>query len=54
MDQVTPADLARDLGIDPRTVRRILRAEFGKLVPPTTRWILTDEQIQHVRQTLKR
>jgi hypothetical protein len=49
-DDLTPADLARELGIDPKRIRQFLRAEWGKLPPYTTRWSLTEEQARRVRQ----
>ncbi|MDJ0335633.1 hypothetical protein QMG83_10405 [Salinibacterium sp. G-O1] len=45
----TPADLARELGITHKRVRDFLRAEYGKLTPPTTRWELNSEQEAKVR-----
>lgn len=39
-DFVTPADIAREFGITQRSVRAYLRARYGTLAPPETRWRL--------------
>lgn len=51
---VTPADLARELGVTPQQVRIILRAEYGTLPAGESRWQLTDVQIAHVRAVVAR
>ena len=43
-EPITPADLARDLGVDVKRIRKFLRAEFGKLSPPG-RWELDEEKV---------
>ena len=48
-DGVTPADLARELGRTPLQVRRVLRSEYGVLMPPHTRWYLTPSQVDFVK-----
>ena len=48
-DRITPAELAREFDVDQRLVRRFLRAEFGKLVAPETRWHLDEEQAERTR-----
>ncbi len=53
-DAVTPADLARELGVTPKAVRDVLRANYGTLTPPETRWHLTDDQVQVVRNHFAR
>jgi hypothetical protein len=37
-DQITPADLERELGVNQRRIRRYLRSQYGKLPPGETRW----------------
>ncbi|WP_194165140.1 hypothetical protein [Pseudactinotalea sp. HY160] len=50
MDEViTPADLARELGVLAKRIRVVLREAYGKLPPGVTRWKLTPEQVSHVR-----
>ncbi|GAA4688803.1 hypothetical protein [Promicromonospora umidemergens] len=51
-DVVTPADLARKLGLSPKTVRAWLRAEYNTLDSrgSEARWHLTDEQVAHVQR----
>jgi len=46
---LTPADLARDLGVSAKRIREFLRATDGKLTPPATRWHLSDAQAVRVR-----
>jgi hypothetical protein len=48
-DDLTPADLARELGVGQLVVRNALRSQCGKLVPPETRWRLTDKQAAEIR-----
>lgn len=50
LDEVTPADLARELGVEPKNVRDFLRREYGRLKERgETRWHLTPEQADAVR-----
>jgi hypothetical protein len=50
-DDVTPADLARELGIDAKRIRVFLRATYGKLNRSVeTRWKLTPDQAGTVRR----
>jgi hypothetical protein len=50
-DDVTPADLARELGIDAKRIRAFLRATHGKLNRSVeTRWKLTPDQASTVRR----
>lgn len=52
-DVVTPADLARTLGVSPKKIRHVLRAKYGRLTEHgATRWHLTAEQIDYVRRVL--
>lgn len=46
---VTPADLARELGVSPRTIRKWLREQGWQSVP-YTRWRLSPEQAAEVRK----
>ena len=46
---VTPADLSRELGVSQLRIRNFLRATYGKLVPPETRWELDEDQAARVR-----
>lgn len=46
---VTPADLARELGVCPRTIREWLREQGWQSVP-YTRWRLSPEQAADVRK----
>ena len=48
-DTLTPADLARELGVDQRTIRNWLREEYGTLPPTEKRWRLTEAQGAHLR-----
>ncbi|MDF2847213.1 MAG: hypothetical protein K0R97_1195, partial [Oerskovia sp.] len=43
-DDVTPERLATELKYSGKTIRAFLRERDGKLIPPTTRWLLTPEQ----------
>ena len=52
MSDLTPAQLALDLGVTAKRVRDVLRARYGVLPPTETRWRLTDEQVAHVRAEL--
>ena len=52
-DEVTPADLARELGVPAKKIRDVLRAEYGVLAErDETRWELTAEQVSHVRRAV--
>lgn len=51
-DQLTPNDLARELGTTGQAVREVLRMKYGKLQPPETRWRLDESQVQYVRAVL--
>ncbi|MEO8527678.1 MAG: hypothetical protein ABI435_01220 [Pseudolysinimonas sp.] len=54
-DELTPADLERELGVDQKRIRRFLRKEYGKLnrsVNP--HWHLTHVQADEVRQRFGR
>ena len=48
-DDLTPADLARELGVSQRAVRAFLRGRYGTLISPATRWKLTGEQAADIR-----
>jgi hypothetical protein len=50
-DDVTPADLAKELGIDAKRIRVFLRATYGKLNRSVeTRWRLTPDRVGAVRR----
>jgi hypothetical protein len=50
-DDVTPADLAKELGVDVKRIRVFLRATYGKLNRSVeTRWKLTPDQAGTVRR----
>ena len=50
-DVVTPADLARDLGLSSKAVRAWLRDEYGTLISRgESRWRLTSDQVVFVRR----
>jgi hypothetical protein len=51
-DTITPSDLAKELGLSPRTIREWLRAQ-GWQSRPYTRWQLTVEQATLVRAHFK-
>ncbi|WP_168225743.1 hypothetical protein [Pseudarthrobacter sp. NIBRBAC000502771] len=53
-DQVTPADLARELGVDQKRIREYLRSQYGKLPPDETRWHPTAGQAEDVRNHFRR
>ncbi|MGB3910240.1 MAG: hypothetical protein WBL06_07200 [Pseudolysinimonas sp.] len=54
-DDVTPADLAKELGIDAKRIRAFLRATYGKLNRSVeTRWKLTPDQASKVRRHFAR
>jgi len=46
---ITPTDLARQLGLDPRRIRKYLRAQHGVGHLHFARWELTEEQAADVR-----
>jgi DNA-directed RNA polymerase sigma subunit (sigma70/sigma32) len=50
MDDTTPADLSRELSVSAKRIRDYLRAAYGTLKPPTTRWRLTAAQADDVRR----
>lgn len=52
-DVVTPADLARELGVTQKRIRAFLRSGWGTLDNWTTRWQLTDEQVRAVRSEFR-
>lgn len=47
-DPITPKQLAAELGVTPRTIRRWLRDQGWQSVP-YARWELTPEQADQVR-----
>lgn len=48
-DDITPSDLARELGVTPLAIRDYLRSRWGKLPPHEHRWILSDARASEVR-----
>jgi len=50
---ITPTDLARELGLSPRTIRQWLRDQGWQSVP-YARWELTQDQAQQVREHFAR
>jgi len=46
----TPAELSLELDVPQKRIRDYLRSEHGVLPPGTTRWELTDEQADAVRE----
>lgn len=49
MDQTkTPAELAKELGVDAKRIRKWLRAQGWQSIP-NTRWHLTTDQADQVR-----
>lgn len=48
-EQITPEELARQLGVSGRQVRRYLRSKYGKLPPFVSRWNLSSAQTADVR-----
>ena len=49
-DQITPAELARELGVSPKRIRDFLRAKYGLLQTRLeTRWLLSPAQADDVR-----
>jgi hypothetical protein len=53
MPALTPADLSLELGIPQKRIRDVLRAFFGTLEVGTTRWELSDEQADAVRDRFR-
>lgn len=52
---LTPDDLARELGVSPRTIRAYVRSTYGRLeVRNETRWQLNREQASDVRREFQR
>ena len=48
-DDITPADLERDLGIDQRRIRHYLRQQYGNLPAYTDNWHLNGRAAAGVR-----
>jgi predicted transcriptional regulator len=48
-DEITPEELARELGLNGRTIRAYLREKHSAGHAPKSRWRLTDAQAQDVR-----
>lgn len=54
-EPVTPNDLARELGVTPRTIRAYLRSKYGRLAGRNeTRWQLDGGQATDVRREFQR
>lgn len=53
-EPITPADLKRELGIDPKQIRKYLRIQYGKLPPHERNWLLSEEQANDVRRRFGR
>lgn len=53
IETITPAELARELGVSDRRIRQWLR-EQGWQSLPYTRWHLTPEQAARVREHFRR
>ncbi|MCJ1696736.1 hypothetical protein MT349_13210 [Rathayibacter caricis] len=53
MPTLTPADLSLELGVPQKRIRDVLREFFGTLDIGTTRWELSDEQVDAVRDRLR-
>lgn len=49
-DDITPADLERDLGIDQRRIRHYLRLQYGNLPAYTDNWHLNVRAAADVRE----
>ena len=50
-DGVTPSELARELGVQPKTIREYLRSKYGLLASRNeTRWLLDGQQAADVRR----
>jgi hypothetical protein len=47
--QITPGDLAGELGVRPKQVRDYLRSKYGTLPAFVSRWNLTRAQTDDVR-----
>ncbi|WP_438853911.1 DUF6998 domain-containing protein [Agromyces sp. M3QZ16-3] len=52
-DVVTPAELARELGVTQKRIRAFLRSGWGTLDSWTTRWQPTDQQVSAVRDEFR-
>jgi len=52
-EPITPADLARELGFSQKRIRDFLRAEYGTLVAPETRWLLDAARAARVRANFR-
>lgn len=52
-DDVTPKQLAAELGVRPQTIRQWLRSQGWQSVP-YTRWRLSEEQVNEVRHHFQR
>jgi hypothetical protein len=52
--EVTPRELAQQIGVDPRTIRAYLRTQYGTLDAFTTRWRLDEERADDVRRHFAR
>ena len=50
MDTVTPKELAAELDVSPRAVRRFLRSLYGTLPVFESRWHLPPDRADLVRQ----
>jgi hypothetical protein len=53
MPTLTPADLSLELGVPQKRIRDVLREFFGTLDIGTTRWELSDEQADAVRDRFR-
>jgi hypothetical protein len=54
-DEMTPADLARELDVSARRVRLVLRDRYGLLsARGETRWLLNEEEQDVVRRAVRR
>lgn len=52
---ITPAELARELGVSARSIRVYLRGKYGRLEESNeTRWRLDDVDADDVRRTFSR
>lgn len=54
-EPVTPKELARDVGVNPKTIRAYLRSKYGLLGSRNeTRWLLDEAQAADVRREFQR
>ena len=51
--RVTPAELGRELHVDPKAIRRFLRLVYGKRSEIDRRWDLDEEQVRAVRERFR-